>query len=58
MHLWASTSSHRCISVREEHNLKYMGIGMLGIFMIIGIIIAATYAVAFFTSGRSKKDDI
>ena len=40
------------------YNLKYMGIGMLGIFMIIGIIIAATYAVGFFTSGRSKKEDI
>ena len=26
-------------------NLKYMGIGMLGVFIIIGIIIAATYAI-------------
>ena len=43
---------------RFVENLKYMGIGMLGIFMIIGIIIAATYAVGFFTSKRSKKDDI
>lgn len=43
---------------RFVENLKYMGIGMLGIFMIIGIIIAATYAVGFFTSGRSKKEDI
>ncbi len=26
-------------------NLKYMGIGLLGVFMIIGIIIAATYLI-------------
>ena len=25
--------------------LKYMGIGMLGVFIIVGIIIAATYAI-------------
>ena len=25
-------------------NLKWMGIGMLGVFIIIGFIIAATYA--------------
>ena len=26
-------------------NLKYMGVGMLGVFMIIGIIVIATYAI-------------
>ncbi len=31
-----------------------MGIGMLGVFMIIGIIIAATYAIGNLT-GKSKK---
>ncbi len=36
------------------NNLKYMGIGMLGVFMIVGIIIAATYAVNKFTSKNSK----
>ena len=36
-------------------SLKYMGIGMLGVFMIVGIIILATYAIAKFTSG--KKND-
>ncbi len=36
-------------------NLKYMGIGMLGVFMIIGIIIAATYIIGAATSG--KKGD-
>ena len=31
-------------------NLKYMGIGMLGVFIIIGIIIVATYAINKFTN--------
>lgn len=35
-------------------NLKYMGIGMLGVFIIIGIIIFATYATAKYTN-KSKK---
>ncbi len=35
-------------------NLKYMGIGMLGVFMIIAIIIVATYAIGYFTA--EKKD--
>ena len=30
-------------------NLKYMGIGMLGVFIIVGIIIAATYAIGKLT---------
>ncbi len=34
------------------NNLKYMGIGMLGVFMIIGIIIAATYLIGIATSGE------
>ena len=29
--------------------LKYMGIGMLGVFIIVGIIIAATYAICKLT---------
>lgn len=32
------------------NNLKYMGIGMLGVFMIICIIILATAAISRFTS--------
>ncbi len=35
-------------------NLKYMGIGMLGVFIIIALIMAATYAIMHFTS---KKDN-
>ena len=26
-------------------NLQYMGVGMLGVFLIVGIIIGATYAI-------------
>ena len=36
-------------------NLKYMGIGMLGVFMIVGIIIAATYLIGNVT-GVSQKN--
>ena len=32
------------------NNLKYMGIGMLGVFMIIAIIILATMAISHFSS--------
>ena len=34
------------------YNLKYMGVGMLGVFMIVGIIMAATYAIAKYTKNR------
>ncbi len=36
------------------HSLKYMGIGMLGVFMIVGIIILATYGIAKFASGKKN----
>ena len=39
------------------NNLKYMGIGMLGVIMIIAIIMAATYAIMHFTSKSKKKKD-
>ncbi len=32
--------------------LKYMGVGMLGVFIIIGIIIAATYIIGKSTSNK------
>ena len=35
-------------------NLKWMGIGLLGIFMIIGIIMAATYAISALTKSRDQ----
>lgn len=34
-------------------NLKYMGLGMLGIFVVIGIIALVTAALNYFTR---KKD--
>ena len=37
------------------NNLKYMGIGMLGVFIIVGVIIAATYAINKFTKKRSDE---
>ncbi len=40
---------------RFIENLKYMGIGMLGIFMIIGIIIAATYGISYATKSIQNK---
>ncbi len=38
------------------NNLKYMGIGMLGVFMIVAIIMAATYAIMHFTTKKKKID--
>ena len=38
-------------------NLTYMGIGMLGVFMIIGIIVGATYLISRLTSNTPKKED-
>ena len=35
--------------------LKYMGVGMLGVFIIVGIIMFATYAIGKFTA--NKKDN-
>ena len=35
------------------YNLKYMGIGLLGVFIIIGIIIGATYAISKLTGRLS-----
>ena len=37
------------------NNLKYMGIGMLGVFMIVGIIMAATYAIGKLTAKISQN---
>ena len=37
------------------HSLKYMGIGMLGLFMIIGIIILATYLIGNLSSKKSDE---
>ena len=34
--------------------LKYMGIGMLGVFIIVGIIIAATYAISKLSASNNE----
>lgn len=39
------------------NNLVYMGIGMLGIFIIIGVIMAATYATAYVTDKLARPSD-
>ena len=33
-------------------NLKWMGVGMLGVFIIIGIIIGATYAIGHISQDK------
>ena len=40
-------------------NLKYMGIGMLGVFIIVGVIMGATYLTGYLTGklAKQKKDD-
>ena len=43
--------------MRFVENLKYMGIGMLGVFMIIAIIVVATYLIGHFTSHSSGDDN-
>ncbi len=39
------------------NNLKYMGFGMLGVFIIIGIIVIATYIISAATKGNADKKD-
>ncbi len=43
------------IPMNFVENLKYMGIGMLGIFIIIGIIIGATYAIGALSNKKSGE---
>lgn len=38
-------------------SLPTMGMGMLGIFIVTGIIILTIAALNFFTKPRKKKDD-
>ena len=38
-------------------NLRFMGIGMLGIFIIIGIIIVATVIINKVFSGKEKQEE-
>lgn len=36
-------------------NLKYMGVGMLGVFLIVGVIMGATYLISYVTSKLAEK---
>ena len=38
-------------------NLQYMGVGMIGIFMIVGVIMGATYLINRFTSKLGSKTE-
>ena len=38
-------------------NLSYMGLGLLGIFVVIGIIILVTIALGKVTNRKSGKED-
>lgn len=39
------------------NSLPYMGMGMLGIFVVTGIIVLTIAALNFFTKPRKKKDE-
>ena len=41
--------------VEFVNNLKYMGIGMLGVFIIVGIIIASTYIIGAVTNKIANR---
>ena len=38
-------------------NLKYMGIGMLGVFIIVGVIMCTTYLTAYLANKLAKPSD-
>lgn len=38
-------------------NLKYMEIGMLGVFIIVGIIILSTYAIGKIAANLPQNDE-
>jgi hypothetical protein len=39
------------------YNLRYMGLGMLGIFIVMGVIIGVTLLTNTIFSGREKEED-
>lgn len=39
------------------YNLKYLAIGLIGIFIVIGIIMLVTFILNKLPSGGKKKDD-
>ena len=41
--------------IQFVNNLKYMGVGMLGVFIIGAIIMTATYAITHLASGNKDE---
>ena len=39
------------------YNLRYMGLGMLGIFIVMGVIIGVTLLTNTIFSSREKEED-
>ena len=45
------------IPMNFVENLKYMGIGMLGVLMIVAIIMGATYLVSYVTNAVAARKE-
>ena len=43
--------------IKFVESLKYMGIGMLGVFIIVGVIMAATYLTSYLTDKLARPCD-
>lgn len=41
--------------IRFIENLKYMGIGMLGVFIIVGIIMSAVYVIGSMKNKETEE---
>ena len=47
--------SFYCSPSSFVENLKYMGIGMLGVFMIVAVIMISTYLISYVTGRIGSK---
>ncbi len=43
--------------IKFVENLKYMGIGMLGVFLIVGVIMASTYLISYLSNKLTKPSN-
>ena len=41
--------------IRFIENLKYMGIGMIGVFIIVGIIMSAVYVIGSIKNKETEE---
>ena len=41
--------------IKFVENLKYMGIGMLGVFLIVGIIMSAVYVIGSIKNKETEE---